>query len=251
MTIRGRGDTEARARGFDATLEAGFNWVAEHARSLLTIVGLAVLVGAGIAVSYEVRNRGENEAQLELAQVETGFARAMGGSPDGALALVSEPANQEQARRGREEALARFEAVALDHRGTRAAPLASLRAAEMEVDLERWPDAERRLAELVAELGAEDMLRAVALRLMGFAQEQQGRFAEAGESYEQAAQVEAYPALGALWVAAGASLARAGATERAIAAFQQVLSVDPELAEREGIVERLSELSAIQSSADF
>ena len=243
MTMRSRGDTEARASGFDATLEAGFNWVAERARWVLTILGVIAVIGAGIAISHDRRTQRENDAQLALRQVEAGYARAM-GSPVEEI-WVAEPANQVQAQRGREEALARFEAVSLDHPGTRGALLARLRAAEMEVDLERWADAEARLTELVDQFGEFDVVRAIALRLLGFVQEQQGRFAEAGESYEQAALPGLYPAAGSVWLEAGASFARAGAIERAVLAYQKVLSIDPELAERDGVLERLSALAAL------
>ncbi len=243
MTMRSRGDTEARASGFDATLEAGFNWVLERLRWVLTLLGVVLVVGVGVAISHDRRTQGENDAQRALRQVEAGFSVAMGSPAD--EIWVAEPANPEQAQRGREEALARFEAVSLEHPGTRAALLADLRAAEMEVELERWPDAESRLTELVSELAEYDLLRAVVLRLLGYSQEQQGRFAEAGESYEQAALPGRYPAAGSVWLQAGASFARAGAIERSVGAYQKVLSTDPELAEQSGVVERLSELAAL------
>ena len=243
MTMRSRSDTEARASGFDATLEAGFNWVLERLRWVLMLLGVALVVGAGIAISHDRRTQGENDAQLALRQVEAGFSLAM-GSPAEEI-WVAEPANPEQAQRGREEALARFEAVSLEHPGTRAARLADLRAAEMEVELERWADAETRLSELVSELDEPDLLRAVALRLLGYSQEQQGRFTEAGDSYEQAALPGLYPAAGSVWLQAGASFARAGAIERSVGAYQKVLSTNPELAEQSGVLERLSELAAL------
>ncbi len=243
MTMRSRGDTEARASGFDATLEAGFNWVLERLRWVLTLLGVVLVVGVGVAISHDRRTQGENDAQLALRQVEAGFSLAM-GSPAAEI-WVTEPANPEQAQRGREEALARFEAVSLEHPGTRAALLAELRAAEMEVELERWPDAETRLTELVSELEEQDLLRAVALRLLGYSQEQQERFAEAGESYEQAVLPGLYPDAGSVWLRAGASFARGGATERAVGAYQKLLSLDPELAEQSGAIERLSELAAL------
>ena len=243
MTMRSRGDTEARASGFDATLEAGFNWVLERLRWVLTLLGVVLVIGAGVAISHDRRSQGENDAQLALRQVEAGFALAMGSPAD--EIWVAEPSNPEQAQRGREEALARFEAVSLEHPGTRAALLAELRAAEMEVELERWPDAETRLTELVSELEEQDLLRAVALRLLGYSQEQQGRFAEAGESYEQAVLPGLYPDAGSVWLRAGASFARGGVTERAVGAYQKLLSLDPELAEQSGVIERLSELAAL------
>jgi tetratricopeptide (TPR) repeat protein len=218
MTMRSRSDTEARASGFDATLEAGFNWVLERLRWVLMLLGVALVVGAGLAISHDRRTQGEDDAQLALRQVEAGFSLAM-GSPAEEI-WVAEPANPEQAQRGREEALARFEAVSLEHPGTRAARLADLRAAEMEVELERWADAETRLSELVSELDEPDLL-------------------------EQAALPGLYPAAGSVWLQAGASFARAGAIERSVGAYQKVLSTNPELAEQSGVLERLSELAAL------
>jgi tetratricopeptide (TPR) repeat protein len=241
MTIRQRSETEARAQGFDAKIEAAFDWLSARSRYVFGVLGTLLVAGAAVAGLYELNKNRQDAAELALAQVEYGFSVAMGSPID--EFLVSEPFNEEQARRAREEALAHFEAVVLDHRRTRAAQVASVRAAEMEVDLGRWSDAEARLGKLAAQLSRRDALRAVALRLLGFLQEEQGRFAEAGESYADAAGVQAYPARASLWMAAGGSFARAGATERALAAYQQVLSLDPELAEREGILERLSELT--------
>ncbi len=241
MTIRRRDETEARAKGFDVKLEEAFDWLGENIRMVLAGLGVVLVMGAVAAGIYEFRSRQEGKAQFALAQVEVGFVRAMGSASQDFL--VSEPANAEQALKGRQEALGRFDAVVLEFRGSRAAQVASVRAAEMEVGLERWPDAEQRLTRLSEKLGADDALRAVALRLLGYAQEQQGRFLEAGESYAAAAKVKGYPARGTLLIAAGASFARGGTNDRAMIAFQEALSADPELAEQQGIVERLAELA--------
>ncbi len=52
-------------------------------------------------------------------------------------------------------------------------------------------------------------------------------------------------AAGSLWFEAGACFARAGVIERAMLAYQKVLSIDPELAEQRGVLERLNELAAL------
>ncbi|MFQ5513457.1 MAG: hypothetical protein ACE5FG_03395 [Myxococcota bacterium] len=241
MTIRQRSDTAARPEGFDARLEAAFAWVADHWMAALGVVGGLLVTGGIVAGAYEYRQRTEDAAQVALAQVENRFVRAMGG--DVQATLISEPANPELARTAREEALAEYDEVAIEHGGTRAADLARLRAAEMEVGLGHWNEGQRRLAELAAELDAEDPLRAVALRLRGYVLEQQGRFADAGEAYAEAAAVRSYPARGSLWMTAGEAYARAGQGDLALDAFQEALAADPELAEQAGVVDRLSELS--------
>jgi hypothetical protein len=166
MTIRQRSETETRAQGFDAKIEAAFDWLSARSRYVFGVLGTLLVAGAAVAGLYELNKNRQDAAELALAQVEYGFSVAMGSPID--EFLVPEPFNEDQARRAREEALAHFEAVVLDHRRSRAAQVASVRAAEMEVDLGRWSDAEARLGKLVGQLSRRDALRAVALRLLGF-----------------------------------------------------------------------------------
>ena len=242
MTMRRRAETEARAQGFDAKLEAGFDWLATRLRTVLILSGGLVLAGALAAGLYEYRERSEESAQTELAQVETRFATAMGSDPD--AIWITEPANPDVAQEAREQAVAGLTALIEDYARTRAAQIAALRAAEIEVDLDRLEPAQARLEQLTEDLSERDPLRGIALRLLGYAYEQRQQYAQAAESYAEAARSGRYPAGGALWIAAGGNFERAGAIDRALDAFREAVSQDPEFAEQEGLLERLSALSA-------
>ncbi len=241
MTMGKRGETEGRAQGLDARLEAGLHWSQRHWRGLLVVVAALLLLGLATAGTFEYRQRAEARAQLVLARVESAFFRALGSDP--ADVLAREPANSEVARAARENARAEYQGVVEAHAGTRAAQIAGLAAAEMSVALENWEEALEGLDAALAALAAGDALRAVALRLKGYVLEQQGLQAEAGAAYVEGARVEAYPGRGALWIAAGQAFERAGADDQAIDAYQEALSRDPEFAELTGALSRLYALT--------
>ena len=241
MTIQ-RSDTAARAVGFDARLESGFAWLAVHWQVALIVIGSLLLAGVVAASVYELRKSAESEAQFALSRIDDTFFRSMGSDIE--AVLVQEPANPDRARQSRVAALAGYDQMIADHPGSRAADIARLQAAQMETELGLWDEAAFRLLEMGQELAAADPLRATALRLRGFVLEQQGRWAEAGEAYEQAARVESYPVKGAAWIEAGAAYARGNEKGKAIAAMQQAINTDPELAEQTGILQELNALSS-------
>jgi tetratricopeptide (TPR) repeat protein len=202
---------------FEARAQVVFDWIGEHPRQVLAGIGGAVLAGLLVTGVYEWIDRSENAAQEALAKVERRFAEELGGDPR--LAILPEPANPDQARRAREQALAG--------------------AAEMEVDLGQLDAAEARLAELDQQLGESDPLRAIALRLTAYARQLEGQHVEAGAAYREGAEIETYPDSSSLWLAAAQSFERGGDTDRAMLAYQEVLASDPELGEREGVLGRM------------
>lgn len=222
---------------FEARAQHVFDWIGSHPRQVLGGIGGAVLAGLVVTLAYEWIDRSENAAQEALAKVERRFTVELGGDPR--LAILPEPANPDQARRAREEALAGFEAVAQAHSSSRAADFAQLRAAEMEVDLGQLDAAEARLGELDQQLGGSDPLRAIALRLTAYTRQLEGQHVEAGAAYQEGAEIDAYPDSSSLWLAAAQSFERGGATDRAMLAYQEVLASDPELGEREGVLGRI------------
>jgi predicted negative regulator of RcsB-dependent stress response len=153
--------------------------------------------------------------------------------------FISEPANAEQAARAREAALAELDAFVAAQGSSDIARIASLRAAEIEVDLGRLEVADQRLEALAAAYDAADARRAVALRLRGYVLDQSGNSLAAAEVYETGAQIQAYPPRVLLFIAAGDCFARAAQPARAIGAYRQALSASPEIAEEEGIVARI------------
>jgi tetratricopeptide (TPR) repeat protein len=242
--------TERKAEGFERRFQQGLEWLSERPRQVLMLLAGGLVVGVLIAGIYEWGKRREGSAQVALARVERTFARGMG---DERSAVPVEPANADQARRAREQALAGFELVVREHGGSRAAALAQVRAAEIEVDLGELDAGIARIAAAVSELETDDPLRAVALRLSGYAHELKGDSLGAAEDYAAAAAVESYPGRALLWVVAGESFERGGATDRALDALRQGLASDPVLAEQLRAVQRIEQLeqqlAAQQASA--
>ena len=231
------------SRGFEARLERGFEWLEANARTLIIIgVGLLALGGV-VAGSFEWSVRQELAAQTALELAERAYYQGM-GTPIAEL-FVTEPANQDRALRAREAALVGYQNVAVDYPGSVAANAAQLRAAEVEIELERLEAASGRLGTLAALLADDDPLRASALRLQGYAFEEQEKFAEAATAYEAAAAVTSYPAREALWLAASENHLRVGELERAIAALRQILAIAPAWAESQGLLERLEGLEGL------
>lgn len=241
------GETERAREGFEATMEDGFEWLEANARLVTSIVVGAILVGAASAGAYEWVQRRAVGAQEALARVERTYFEDMGSRP-GAF-YVTEPANADQAREAREAALAGYERVVADHRGSLAAEIAWIRAAEVEVDLEQLEAAELRLAKAPEVLSAGSALLATALRLRGYVLDELERPGEAAAAYEAGAAIDTYPASEELWLAAGESALRAGDSTRAIRAFEQVLAADPAYAERAGLVDRLEGMRLSASTA--
>jgi hypothetical protein len=231
--------TERKAEGLERRFQQTLEWLSERPRHVMLVLAAALVIGLLSAGVYEWVKRREGNAQVALARVERAYSRAMG---DERSAIPVEPASAEQARHAREQALAGFELVEKEHAGSRAAQLAQVRAAEMEIDLGQLDAGLARLAALAGELDADDPLRAVALRLRAYANELAGNYVGAAEDYAAAAAVESYPGGALLWVAAGESFERGGATDRALDALRQGLSSDPVLAEQLQVVRRIEQL---------
>ena len=239
---RQHGDTERMSRGFDARIESGFEWLEANARSVMLVGGGLLLLGGLIAGIFEYSSRQEEAAQTALERVERAYFAGM-GTPIAEIYLT-EPANRDQAQRAREAALVGYQQVTLDYPGRVAASAAQLRAAEVEIELGRLAAASERLGALAAALDV-DPLRASALRLQGYAFEEQEKFAEAAAAYEAGAVITDYPGREALWLAASDNYLRTGEIERAIDALREVLAIAPAWAERQGLLERLAGLEAM------
>ena len=225
-TTRHHRDTEARPSGLDGWIQDASEWVGEHTKEVA--IGLGVLVAAWVAVAvyWEVSRSRREEASAALAAIEAAYGAEM-GAPTGA-ALVEEPANPDQAKQAREAAITKLDAFAADSPRDLSID-ARLRAAELEVDLERLEAADTRLAKLEADLAGSDARKGIALRLHGFALEQLGREAEAATLYEMGGALESYPARALLWIAAARTHQRLGDEKNALRAFDQAAAVEPEL----------------------
>ncbi len=240
LTTRHHGETEARAEGFEGLIEDVFEWITAHAREVITGVGAFLIVGGTAAGFWEWSRRQAAAAQAELATVEIAYNLAMGSSPR--TVFTAEPANADRALRAREAALAGFQGVSDEHPGSVAAAIGQIRAAEMEVELDRGDAAQARLDALAAELDRDELMRGVALRLRGYVLEELGRWGDAGIAYADAAMVASYPDRPAAWLASAESYARAGDADGELGAYQQILELDPAFAESQQITERLNAL---------
>ncbi len=241
MTTQRHGDTERPLRGFEATIERGFGWLEANGRTVTVGLIGAVLLGAALAGLYEWAERRDAAAQQALEAVEREFAVAM-GAPQ--VVIVPEPANAETAVEAREVALAGFETVIEEHPGGFAASNASIRAAEMEIDLGRLDAASARLEVLREDLAEGALLAAIVARLHGYVLEERGQRAAAGAAYAAAAAVEEYPARELVWLAAAENFLAAGEDARAADALSEVLSIAPEFGEQMGVVDQLTALQA-------
>ena len=237
MTERQHGETETRLAGFEARIQDGFAWANAHGREIVIGIAAFLIVGGIGAGIWEWQRRSRGATETELARIEARFTQAMGattGEP-----FISEPANAEQAVKAREATLAELDAFVAAQSSSDTARVASLRAAEIEVDLGRLDVADKRLEALAAAFGEADARRAVALRLRGYVLDQSGNPLGAAEVYETGARILAYPPRVLLFIAAGDCFARAAQPARAITAYRQALSASPEVAEQEGIVARI------------
>jgi tetratricopeptide (TPR) repeat protein len=246
-STRHHADTESRASGLEGRIQDGLEWIGEHRRHFL--IALVALVAALVlaAIYWEVSRSRRAEASAELAAIEASFVADMGAEP--AAALVAEPANPEQATRAREAAIAELEAFAQAHGSSDLAHNASLRAAELEVDLKRLDAADTRLAALIQDLAGSDPRRAIALRLRGYVLEELGRAQEAAALYEAGAAVESYPARALLWLAAARTRMRLGANQDALHAFDQAIAIEPELATDPTVARERRSLEALIAQA--
>ncbi len=247
MTPRQHGDTETRLEGFEARLQDGFAWANAHGAEIMVGIGVALLIGGLVAGVVEWRSRQSDAAATELAGIESRFTEAMGANPG--EYYVPEPANADQAAKAREAALVELDAFVAAHSGSVPAAIATIKAAELEVDLGKLDAADQRLAALAGSLGPDDPKRAIALRLRGYTLDQRGQTLAAAETYADAAKVEAYPVRGVVWIEAGDCFARAKAPDRAIAAYREALAMAPELSEQLHVIQRIGIQQALIDSA--
>ncbi len=242
MTTQRHGTTEAPVAGFEARIQRIFDWIAAHPRRVVGALAAVLVVGAVAAGVWEWRARGEAAAQDALERAQRSLAQKLGGDPR--MTLIPEPANADLARAARETSLGELDQVVAEHPDTRAAAFARLRAAEVALDLGNRDDSLARVEAMLGTLPAEDPLRSIALRLAGYIRVEQRDFAGAAETYAQAAAVDSYPDRGVAWYQAGRNYERAGAYDRAAEAYAKAVGADPELAEREGIVDRMGAAQA-------
>jgi len=242
---------------FEAFLARGFEWIIEHQAEVAAGILALIVFGGASAGIYEWLDSRENNGQNALAQVETDFVRELGGDPlasngfapvlRGEIVLPEplEPADASRATAAREAALKGFSSVVEEHSGTFAATAAAIRAAELEVQMKRFAEADARLVALIDELGSGDAVRGVALHMRASVLEELDRAQEAAQLYADAGAVESYPGRIQAWLAAAQTYERLNMRERTLECYDAVRLISPEFAEQAGLLERIEDLRAV------
>jgi tetratricopeptide (TPR) repeat protein len=166
-------------------------WVQENLR-LVVIAIVALLVAAG-ALSYMAssRARTEEKASAALAETRTAYLEAM-GAPPGAIE-VPQLANEDAARRIREEFAVKFGELGDAYPGTVSGALARMEVAQLAVD---GGDLEGALAifeRILADGPPTPALRGLALQSAGQVLEEAERWEEAAARHRDAAEITDYP----------------------------------------------------------
>jgi tetratricopeptide (TPR) repeat protein len=219
-------------------------WIISNPTPILAGIAAIVVLAAGYGVVTS-NQEGDLEAATEaLGAAQADYRRAMGASPDDVV--VAEPANPETALRVREEYLARFDEVASEYPGTAGAALAGLEAGLLEQALGKDEAAVETWREAAADLGPGSTLTALIELRVAEAHENDGRWVDAGEAFERAADVESFPLRLTARAEAARCYAEGGDVDRALATYARVKSEDPEVFLPEHLDFRLRELEALQ-----
>ena len=235
------------------TLDAIEGWGDRLAESIsnnpapILIGAVVVLVVAAIAgFTGDYLESGSTESAAALGRVQGAYRAGMGATP-GSLELP-EPANPETARRLRTEAIEGYETVAVEHPGTPAAALSWLQAGRLQGEL---GDREAEVAAYdqgLAEVSSESGIGAFLLVQKAAAQEEAGRFAEAAESYQAAANIPGNPLRMEMLSQAARCWAHAGLNEQAGGAYDQLQAEAPDYLIPPYTEARLKELGAAAGS---
>lgn len=218
------------------------HWAIEHRMRFLGALA-AILVGAASYGIYDATTTSQElEAAEALAELETGYRRAMGAEPD--AMVVEEPANAELASRVRREFAESFRELASEHGGTAAAVVARLEAGNRSAELGEVEAALEAFQAASEEAPNGSPLQGLVLIRLGRALEQQGRFAEAAETFERAGGIEALPVRYQALADAARSYANAGEDGRAVALYHRIEAEAPDAQLPDHVRSRLRELQA-------
>jgi predicted negative regulator of RcsB-dependent stress response len=220
-------------------------WTGENRVLVLGVIGAILVVAAGWGFFSSSREQAAEQASADLAQVEREYRVAMGASPGDID--IAEPANPETARNARTEFVTRFREVADEHAGSASATVALLQLGVLQQELGAPGDALETWRGAADGLAGDDQMKALLLERIASVQEDQGDFAEAGQSYEAAAEVPGYPLSHAALADAARCYAEAGDAARAVAIFDRLESIEPPVRIPDQTRARLLELRAFQT----
>jgi tetratricopeptide (TPR) repeat protein len=188
-------------------------WLQTHIVAVsAAILGLLIAAGLGAWI-FSARESAEQEASSALARTRADYLSAMGAEP-GALE-APELANPTAAAEIRAEYEKRYADVAAEHEGTVAATLASIEQASLLSAGGRADEAIALLEQAVEKAPANDGVRGLVTQRLAQRFEAAGRWAEAADRHEAAANLAGYPLH--QWALADAARCRAMAGDAAAA----------------------------------
>ncbi|MGH7337913.1 MAG: hypothetical protein ACREI7_10060, partial [Myxococcota bacterium] len=189
------------------------DWLQTHITVVTAaVVGLLVVTGLG-AWRFSARDSAEREASTALAEVRADYLSAMGAQP-GSIE-VPELANPTAAAAIREEYEKRYAELAEEHEGTVAATLAAIERAELLGAAGRGDEAIALLEQAVEKAPSRGAVRGVVIQRLAQRLEAAGRWADAADRHEAAANLDDYPLRH--WALADAARCRAMAGDAAAA----------------------------------
>jgi len=202
-------------------------WVQENLRVVvLAIAGLLIAAGAASYVASG-RIRSEEQASSALSETRTAYLSAM-GAPPGAIE-VPKLANEDAARRIREEYSEKFGAVADAYRGTVSGALARMEVAQLAIEAGDFDRALALFDEILADDPPSPALRGLVLQSAGQALEDAGRWEEAAARHQEAAAIADYPLYAWALADAARCLGMAGDREGARALYARLDDEAPDL----------------------
>ena len=196
-------------------------FVQHNLRYVIGAVALVALVVIGTSLWNQSRGRAEGNASFIINQAQQLYYA--GNYP---------------------EALSRFQAVESQYGSASAARPVKLFIGNCQLTLGNPVEAEKAFRSVVGKLGGDPVLRAGALRGLGAALADQGKAAEAADSYQQAAAVQGNPLASEDWWAAGNAHTDAGNLDQAKQAYQRIIDDFPRSSHLMEARLRLAEIGA-------
>jgi tetratricopeptide (TPR) repeat protein len=226
----------------DGGLDGAAHWVQSNPVVFLTLVGIVLAVTGAIGLTRWHQQRSELQAAEAVAEVRTGFLKAMGAPPGSRQ--FAEPANAETARSVREQYAGRFAEAAAAHPGTAAAVDAWLEAGNLRARLGDADAASEAFQHAVEESPADSPLRGLALLRVAAGDETRGDFAAAAAAYEDASKIDSFPLRNFALASAARAFADAGQLDHARELAEHVDSESAEAKLPAYLEARIEELRA-------